>query len=196
MEARDNSFDLDTIHHRHQPQSQSQPPLQSQPHPHPHSLPMSYSRAKPRPLSLPRQSSLPTTTTTSRASMAFLPRQHSLDPQWLSSASTSAGATAMGQPRSRRELFPLRHQPQSFTQSRSHSQYMPAPRYDPQSHGHAPSQYRYTVQDTSFAHPPRSLREEFLSPTLSKVEAVTHAIRNKIIVEEDEEDILSTDRFY
>ncbi|XP_043949853.2 voltage-dependent L-type calcium channel subunit beta-4 isoform X14 [Drosophila biarmipes] len=150
-----------------------------------------------RPLGLPRQSSLPS----NRAPMSYLPRQSSLGTHWLSSSSQS---TLDPGTQSRRELYPLLHQPQSYPQNRSqytHS-YTAAPQHTSQSRSHSQSQshshsqYRYSVQDTSFAHPPRSLREEFLSPTMSKVEAVTHAIRNKIIVEEDEEDILSTDRFY
>ncbi|XP_052854266.1 voltage-dependent L-type calcium channel subunit beta-3 isoform X14 [Drosophila gunungcola] len=152
-----------------------------------------------RPLGLPRQSSLPS----NRAPVSYLPRQSSLGTHWLSSSSQS---TMEPGHRSRQELYPLLHQPQSYSQARSHytHSYTAAPQHPSQSrsqsqsqsqlHGH--SQYRYSVQDTSFAHPPRSLREEFLSPTMSKVEDVTHAIRNKIIVEEDEEDILSTDRFY
>nr|NP_001245978.1 Ca2+-channel-protein-beta-subunit, isoform J [Drosophila melanogaster]AFH03652.1 Ca2+-channel-protein-beta-subunit, isoform J [Drosophila melanogaster] len=151
-----------------------------------------------RPLGLPRQSSLPS----NRAPVSYLPRQSSLGTHWLSSSSQSNLDQG---PQSRRELYPLLHQPQSYSQPRSqytsHS-YTSAPQHtsqsrsQSQSHSQSHSQYRYSVQDTSFAHPPRSLREEFLSPTMSKVEAVTHAIRNKIIVEEDEEDILSTDRFY
>ncbi|KMY89714.1 voltage-dependent L-type calcium channel subunit beta-4 isoform X4 [Drosophila simulans] len=151
-----------------------------------------------RPLGLPRQSSLPS----NRAPVSYLPRQSSLGTHWLSSSSQSNLDQG---PQSRRELYPLLHQPQSYSQPRSqytsHS-YTAAPQHtsqsrsQSQSHSQSHSQYRYSVQDTSFAHPPRSLREEFLSPTMSKVEAVTHAIRNKIIVEEDEEDILSTDRFY
>nr|XP_041631778.1 voltage-dependent L-type calcium channel subunit beta-2 isoform X5 [Drosophila kikkawai] len=149
-----------------------------------------------RPLSLPRQSSLPI----SRAPISYLPRQYSLGSHWLSSSSQSSLEQSS---RSRRELYPLLHQPQSHPQPRSHytHSYTPASsQQHPPSHSHSQSQsqsrYRYSVQDTSFAHPPRSLRDEFLSPTMSKVEAVTHAIRNNIIVEEDEEDILSTDRFY
>ncbi|XP_017077182.2 voltage-dependent L-type calcium channel subunit beta-4 isoform X11 [Drosophila eugracilis] len=149
-----------------------------------------------RPLGLPRQSSLPS----NRAPMSYLPRQSSLGTHWLSSSSQS---TLDSGPQSRRELYPLLHQPQLYPQARtqythSYTSSQP-PQHTSQSRSqssHAHSQYRYSVQDTSFAHPPRSLREEFLSPTMSKVEAVTHAIRNKIIVEEDEEDILSTDRFY
>ncbi|XP_016938593.3 voltage-dependent L-type calcium channel subunit beta-4 isoform X18 [Drosophila suzukii] len=146
-----------------------------------------------RPLGLPRQSSLPS----NRAPTSYLPRQSSLGTHWLSSSSQSPLDPGT---QSRRELYPLLHQPQSYSQARSqytHS-YTAAPQHTSQSRSqsHSHSQYRYSVQDTSFAHPPRSLREEFLSPTMSKVEAVTHAIRNKIIVEEDEEDILSTDRFY
>ncbi|XP_032572475.1 voltage-dependent L-type calcium channel subunit beta-4 isoform X11 [Drosophila sechellia] len=147
-----------------------------------------------RPLGLPRQSSLPS----NRAPVSYLPRQSSLGTHWLSSSSQSNLDQG---PQSRRELYPLLHQPQSYSQPRSqytsHS-YTAAPQHTSQSRSQSQShsQYRYSVQDTSFAHPPRSLREEFLSPTMSKVEAVTHAIRNKIIVEEDEEDILSTDRFY
>ncbi|XP_037711845.1 voltage-dependent L-type calcium channel subunit beta-4 isoform X16 [Drosophila subpulchrella] len=146
-----------------------------------------------RPLGLPRQSSLPS----NRAPTSYLPRQSSLGTHWLSSSSQSPLDPGT---QSRRELYPLLHQPQSYPQARSqytHS-YTAAPQHTSQSRSqsHSHSQYRYSVQDTSFAHPPRSLREEFLSPTMSKVEAVTHAIRNKIIVEEDEEDILSTDRFY
>ncbi|KQS70561.1 uncharacterized protein Dere_GG10318, isoform B [Drosophila erecta] len=149
-----------------------------------------------RPLGLPRQSSLPS----NRAPVSYLPRQSSLGTHWLSSSSQSSLDQG---PQSRRELYPLLHQPQSYSQPRSqytaHS-YTAAPQHTSQSRSQTQSQshsqYRYSVQDTSFAHPPRSLREEFLSPTMSKVEAVTHAIRNKIIVEEDEEDILSTDRFY
>ncbi|KAH8242032.1 hypothetical protein KR038_008329 [Drosophila bunnanda] len=154
------------------------------------------------PLSLPRQSSLPI----SRAPISYLPRQYSLGSHWLSSSSQSSLEQSS---RSRRELYPLLHQPQSHPQARTHYTHSYAPassQQHPPSHTHthphshsqsqAQSRYRYSVQDTSFAHPPRSLRDEFLSPTMSKVEAVTHAIRNKIIVEEDEEDILSTDRFY
>ncbi|XP_022214827.2 protein TonB-like [Drosophila obscura] len=175
-----------------------------QPQP-PQQLPQPQPRPKPRPLPLsqvPMRPFIPPLTHTS--SHPVHPQPHASghsghSGQWLSSSSSSLAQTSFSQPRSRRELYPLRHQPQSYPQARPHSL------SHTHSYGghHAPSQYRYPVQETSFAHPPRAASAAgargdppFSNPSLSNVEAVTHAIRNKIILEEDEEDILSTDRFY
>ncbi|XP_034126489.1 voltage-dependent L-type calcium channel subunit beta-4 isoform X16 [Drosophila guanche] len=151
-------------------------------------------KPKPLPLSqVPMRPFIPPLTHTSHPGH---PQAHSSG-QWLSSSSSSLAQTSFSQPRSRRELYPLRHQPQSYPQARPHSL---SHTHSYAGHHPSSSQYRYPVQETSFAHPPRAASgsriDPFSNPSLSNVEAVTHAIRNKIILEEDEEDILSTDRFY
>ncbi|XP_030555126.1 uncharacterized protein LOC115758559 [Drosophila novamexicana] len=204
MEARDNSFDLDTIHKskpkpllRQHSQSQPQPQSQSQSQPHhfTHSYPA---------------------------------RQRS--GQWLSSPSFSQSQTSFSHQRPR-EHFPLRHQPLSYPQERPHSQshhlhsYTSSCTYpansDSKSLAPVRSQHypRDAFQSTSFSNPvcnsdayrdrirpknsaissgstSNTADFDWSSSSFSNIDAVTHAIRNKIIVEEDEEDILSTDRFY
>ncbi|KAL7742005.1 hypothetical protein ACLKA6_018260 [Drosophila palustris] len=179
MEARDNSFDLDIIHKPNAiPRQHSQPIHESHIHPH-------------------------------RSTHSFLPRQQQQQQQqqardqWLSSSSFSLSQA----PQRPREHFPLRHQPLSYPQARPHSS---------TNRTSASQLYpRDAYQSTSFANPPiqdinrfknSSIRSGSNSKTLdydwsssspdTKIDAITHAIRNKIIVEEDEEDILSMDRFY
>lgn len=185
MEARDNSFDLDIIHkpntiprqQHSQSTHDSQTHSQSQSHTHTHSF-------------LPRQ-------------------QQARRDQWLSSSSFSLSQT----PQRPSEHFPLRHQPLSYPQARPHS----SSRTSTTAFTSSASQLYprdTTYQSTSFANPPsnisrfknRSISSGSNTKTLdydwsssssfTKIDAITHAIRNKIIVEEDEEDILSTDRFY
>ncbi|XP_034472133.1 uncharacterized protein LOC117779896 [Drosophila innubila] len=176
MEARDNSFDLDIIHKPNTiPRQQHSQPIHDT---HPHT----------------------------RSTHSFLPRQQHARDQWLSSSSFSLSQT----PQRPREHFPLRHQPLSYPQARPHS----SSRTSTSTSSAFQLYPRYAYQSTSFANPPssinrfkdRSISSGSNSKTLdydwsssssfTKIDAITHAIRNKIIVEEDEEDILSMDRFY
>ncbi|TDG47279.1 hypothetical protein AWZ03_006272 [Drosophila navojoa] len=151
---------------------------------------------------------------------SFLARQRS-GGQWLSSPSFSLSQASISQPRPS-EHFPLRHQPLSYPQARPHSQsqYQHPHSYTSsrtQSHTSLPTRSQLypsdTFQSTSFSHPPCSDSDahrnrnrnrpkssaaeyDWRSSSFSQIDAVTHAIRNKIIVEEDEEDILTPDRFY
>ncbi|KAH8377660.1 hypothetical protein KR093_006541 [Drosophila rubida] len=149
---------------------------------------------------------------------SFLPRQSS--GQWLSSSSFSLSQV----PQRPREHFPLRHQPLSYPQARPHSHsYTSRTHTSPSSFtATSASQLasRDAYQSTSFANPASSMNRNITrnsnrnrpissgsnlkaldndwssSSSFTKIEAVTHAIRNKVILEEDEEDILSMDRFY
>ncbi|XP_033235351.1 alpha/beta-gliadin clone PW1215-like [Drosophila pseudoobscura] len=172
----------------HKPQPQPLPLQQPLP------LPLPQPRPKPKPLPLsqvPMRPFIPPLTHTGNP-LHPQPQPHSSG-QWLYSSSSLAHTTSFSQPRSRRELYPLRHQPQSYPQARPHSL-----RHTHSYTGPSSEYHRHPVQETSFALPPRAARGDPFRPvpSLSNVEAVTHAIRNKIILEEDEEDILGSDRFY
>lgn len=191
MEARDNSFDLDMIHSKPTP---TQTPI---PIPKPYSMHRQYSMQQPAPPPQHQlQSHFQSHSQSRHPAANQLPRQRATSEHWLSSSSFSLSAQGT---RPAREHFPLRHQPLSYPQSRPHSSSAfsrPAAAY---SHHH---QQHSQSATTSFATPPtrhRSPRPDYewsASTAQAKIDAVTHAIRNKIIVEEDEEDILSTDRFY
>ncbi|KAH8306663.1 hypothetical protein KR044_006044 [Drosophila immigrans] len=154
----------------------------------------------------------------------LLPRQHS--GQWLSSSSFSLSQVPQRprehfplrhQPLSYPQARPHSH---SYT-SRSYTSpsYLSSPSATQLNN-------RDTYQNTSFVNPPSNMNMNInmnrsinrnsnrnrvissgsnskaldidwsSSSSFTKIDAVTHAIRNKIIVEEDEEDILSMDRFY
>ncbi|XP_032595004.1 uncharacterized protein LOC6566765 [Drosophila grimshawi] len=185
MEARDNSFDLATIHKPRQ-QQQQQHPLTGQ-----HTL----TQQEPQ-LFHP-------------SAPSFLARQRS-GQRWLSSSSSSSFSMSTTAPPPR-EHYPLRHQPMSYPQARPHTQHPHT-----YTHSFAPatrSHHHEHQRSTSFVNPAYSKggdnrnriratgsalddHDDWSSSSFSKIEAVTHGIRNKIIVEEDEEDIQSTDRFY
>lgn len=193
MEARDNSFDLDMIHSKPTP---TQIPTPT-PIPKPYTMHRQYSMQQQAPPPLQLHQSHFQSQSQSRHSAGNLPRQRATSEHWLSSSSFSLSSQGT---RPAREHFPLRHQPLSYPQSRPHSYASssafsrPAAAYSQHHHSQSAT--------TSFATPPsrhRSPRQDYewsASTAQAKIDAVTHAIRNKIIVEEDEEDILSTDRFY
>lgn len=194
MEARDNSFDLDMIHSKPTPT----------PIPKPYTMHRQYSmqqQAPPPQHQLQSQSHFQSHSQSRHPDGNQLPRQRATSEHWLSSSSFSLSSQGT---RTAREHFPLRHQPLSYPQSRPHSYASSSSAFSrpAAAYNHHHQQPHVQSATTSFATPPsrhRSPRPDYewsASTAQAKIDAVTHAIRNKIIVEEDEEDILSTDRFY
>lgn len=189
MEARDNSFDLDMIHSKATPT----PTPTTKPHPMHRQYSMQQQATPPQ-----LQSHFQSQFQSRQPAGYHPPRQRASSEHWLSSSSFSLSTQGS---RPAREHFPLRHQPLSYPQSRPHS-YASSSAFSRPAAAAAAYSHHSQSATTSFATPPsrhRSPRPDYewsASTAQAKIDAVTHAIRNKIIVEEDEEDILSTDRFY